>query len=94
MTATSITRAFFDDLSASHDQEKHPLLRYQPSRRSPLLQKQGNICVCRTFDLSQPIDLGLNSKDSLMIADDSAAVFTTPLSYNGDLDTRLAQFVH
>ena len=40
---------------------------------------------CRTFDLSQPIDLGLNSKDSLMIADDGAAVFTTPISYHGNL---------
>ena len=40
-------------------------------------------CGCRTFDLSQPLDLGLNTRGSLMMAEDGAAFFTTPISYNG-----------
>ena len=48
----------------------------------------------RTFDLSQPIDLGLNSKDSLMVADDGAAVFTTPLSYHGSVTDSMDDNYH
>ena len=39
---------------------------------------------CSAFDLSQPIDLGIGSK-SLLMADDGASVFTTPISYHGNI---------